>query len=267
MLLTLIDSHCHLDLASFDRDRTKMLQRGRDANISHFIVPAIDAAHWSNLTKITEKYSCLYPAYGLHPVFMEQHQATDIAQLAVYLATNKAIAVGECGLDFFIPEAQSERAKQAQLSLFIQQLELAQQYQLPVIIHARKSLDFILKEIRKRPDLRGVVHSFSGSEQQANQLIERGFYLGFGGVITYTRAKKLRHLVSCLPLEALLLESDAPDQPDALHYGQRNEPAWLKEIANTMAMLRQCSLQHLIETTTQNAFTLFNFPSDTKPMI
>jgi TatD DNase family protein len=194
-------------------------------------------------------------------MFMPQHQQEDLDYLERWLQSETAIAVGECGLDFFIFAKQGDyqQAKKAQLQLFSAQLALAQQYKLPVIIHSRKSLDLVLKEIRQTPNLRGVVHSFSGSLQQAHQLIDLGFYLGFGGPITYTRAKKQQHLVSSLPLDALLLETDARDQADAAHYGLRNEPAFLINIAQTVAKLRGISIQEVAQMTTNNAHQLFKF--------
>jgi TatD DNase family protein len=143
------------------------------------------------------------------------------------------------------------------LHYFIGQLDLAVKHQLPVIIHSRKSLDLILKELRLRPSLTGVVHSYSGSLQQAKQLIELGFYLGFGGPITYPRASKLRSLVVELPLEALLLETDAPDQPDITHRGSRNEPSLLLAIADCIAELRNIPIKEVVEVTTNNSKRLF----------
>jgi TatD DNase family protein len=141
---------------------------------------------------------------------------------------------------------------------FTAQLDLAVQYKRPVIIHARKALDLVLRELRLRPGLQGVIHSFSGSLQQAKQLIDLGFYLGFGGPVTYTRALKLRMLVSELPLSALLIETDAPDQPDASHHGERNQPAWLPNIAACIAELRGIAVEAVAETTSDNAKLLFN---------
>jgi TatD DNase family protein len=257
----LIDTHCHIDNALFDRDFDAVLQRATDNTVSTIIIPAITANNWQKVRFLSKQYKNLHPAYGLHPMFMPQHRLQDLDLLAQWLQSETAIAVGECGLDFFIFDQQGDyqQAKKAQQALFNAQLDLAQQYKLPVIIHSRKSLDLVLKEIRLRPDLRGVVHSFSGSLQQAHQLIDQGFYLGFGGSITYTRAKKHRYLVNSLPLDALLLETDAPDQPDAAHYGRRNEPAFLINIAQTIAELREISLQEVARATTKNAHNLFRF--------
>lgn len=257
----IIDTHCHLDNVLFNTDFDGVLQRAVDNAVSNIIIPAITRASWEKISSLSKQNKNLHAAYGLHPMFMPQHQTQDLDYLEQWLQSEKAIAVGECGLDFFIFDKQGnhQQAKKAQQQLFSAQLALAQQYQLPVIIHSRKSLDLVLKEIRQYPDLCGVVHSFSGSQQQAHQLIDQGFYLGFGGSITYIRAKKHRYLVSSLPLDALLLETDAPDQPDAMHYGLRNEPAFLINIAQTVAELRGISLQEVAQATSNNAHQLFKF--------
>ncbi len=258
---SLIDTHCHLDHALFDSDFDAVLQRATDNIVSDIIIPAITVNNWQKVRSLSKQYKNLHPAYGLHPMFMSQHCLHDLDLLEQWLQSETAIAVGECGLDFFIlgQQGDQQQAKQTQQAFFNAQLDLAQHYQLPVIIHSRKSLDLVLKEIRLRPDLHGVIHSFSGSLQQAHQLIDQGFYLGFGGPITYIRAKKLRYLVSSLPLDALLLETDAPDQPDTTQYGQRNEPAFLITIAQTMAELRGISPQEVARATTKNAHNLFKF--------
>ncbi len=253
-----IDSHTHIDFSDFDDDRSSVLDEAIKSEISHVIVSATTAKGWDKLSKVVGDYQPLCRAvYGLHPMFMADHKAADIETLAKYLQKEHVVAVGEIGLDFFILKHNDEKAKKAQLDLFIAQLEIAVDLDLPVIIHARKSLDIVLREIRRLPQLRGSIHGYSGSLQQAEQLIERGFYLGFGGPITYTRAIKLRKLVEVLPLEYLLLETDSPDQPDTSHYGMRNEPSFIVEVAKTVAELRDISLQEVARVTTHNAQQLF----------
>ena len=253
--MRLIDSHCHLDLSAFDPDRNAVLKRARDNGVTNVIVPAVQATGWEKLQSISGEHNPVqvHPAYGLHPVFERYHEANDLLLLEKQLSHDSTIAVGECGLDFFIDEY--DKAKQ--LSFFTGQLDLAVQHQLPVIIHSRKSLDLVLKELRLRPGLIGVVHSYSGSYQQAKQLIDLGFYLGFGGPITYPRATKLRGLVVGLPLESLLIETDAPDQPDISNHGQRNEPSWLSNIVTCVAELRKTSSEEVAEVTTKNSEQLF----------
>lgn len=264
--MELIDTHCHFDLPIFNNDRHELVHRASALGINRLIMPAIAYKNWDAIKNVQRQYDNdpkinLYAAYGLHPMFISQHEDEHLQALRYWLEHERPIAVGECGLDFFVKDLDQQR----QMRIFSAQVALAAEYDLPLIIHARKSLDSVMKVIRQqmqrsRTHLRGVIHSFSGSEQQAKQCIELGFYLGFGGPMTYPRAKKLRHLVASLPLEALLLETDAPDQPDVACHGQRNEPARLLAIAETFATLRQQPLQTIAEVTTQNAKTLFNLP-------
>jgi TatD DNase family protein len=253
--MRLIDSHCHLDFSVFSEDRELLLQQAHTNHVSDIVIPAVVSETWGELEQLCVEESSvkLHAAYGLHPMFMSSHQPSDLLALERQLSQSDPVAVGECGLDFFVEPYD----QQQQLEYFIGQMDLAVQFQLPMIIHSRKSLDLVLKEIRLRPGLRGVIHSFSGSYQQAKQLIDLGFYLGFGGPITYARAKKLRKLVMELPLESLLLETDAPDQPDVSHHGLRNQPAWLMDIAKVIAELRCVALEQVAEITTKNCCELF----------
>ena len=261
--MQLIDSHSHIDFSEFDNDRKFIIESANNAGVSDIVVSSTTAKRWAIIKTICEeslkqKTKC-HPAYGLHPMFMQEHSAHHLDDLKQLLESEEAIAVGEIGLDYFIDEASEGDNKASQLSLFISQLELADEFKLPVIIHARKSLDIVLKHLRQFPNVVGSIHSFSGSAQQAKQLIDLGFYLGFGGPITYTRATKLRKLVTMLPLESLLLETDSPDQPDALHHKERNEPAYLVNVAKTVAELRKVELTEIAQTTTNNANKLFKF--------
>jgi len=255
--MKLIDSHSHIDFSEFDNDRDATIERASDVGISNIIVSATTAERWSLIKKLCDEQSQCHPAYGLHPMFMGEHKSQHIDDLKHWIEKEKPIAIGEIGLDYFIDEANLEDNKEAQLKLFIAQLELANKFALPVIIHARKSLDIVLKHLRLFPNVTGSIHSFSGSEQQAKQLIDLGFYLGFGGPITYTRATRLRKLIETLPLESLLLETDSPDQPDSLHYNERNEPAYLLNVAQVVAELRNVSVEEVAQITTINAQRLF----------
>jgi len=254
-MMQLIDSHCHLDDARFEHDRAEVLQRAHRAGVIAQLLPAVSAARWPVLQRVLALDEGLYAAYGLHPMLIAEHQDEHLDQLALWLEREKPLAVGECGLDFFVKGLDHT----AQLHFFHQQLDLAVQFKLPVVIHARKAVDQVLAALRQRPSLSGVCHCFSGSEQQAKQLIERGFRLGFGGPITYPRALKLRRLVTRLPLESLLLESDAPDQPDSQHWQQRNEPAYLSQVAQTVAELKGIEQALVATVTTENAWQLFQF--------
>jgi len=252
--MKLIDSHCHFDTAAFEHDREQALARARDRGVYAQIVPAIKQAWWPGIKAVCAAHSDLHPAYGLHPMFMQEHAEAHLLELEQWLNDEHPVAVGECGLDFFI-EAPNKAGQQR---IFEEQLALARQHKLPVIIHARRAVEEVLNTLRRYPGLRGVLHSFSGSLQQARRLIDMGFFLGFGGPVTYPRAKRLRRLVCELPIEGIMLETDAPDQPDIHHRGQRNEPARLEIVLETISQLRGEPPEAIAEATTRNAKTLFS---------
>lgn len=252
----LIDSHCHLDAAEFDTDRAEVLARAQAAGVGAQVVPAVQAAGWPALRELCRAHAQLHPAYGLHPLYLAAHRADHLDLLADWLARERPVAVGECGLDFFVAGLDVE----AQRHYFRRQLELARDFGLPVIVHARRAVDEVIASLRRVGGLRGVVHSYSGSAEQARQLWDLGFCLGFGGPITYERATRLRGIVAQMPGEFLLLESDAPDQPLAGHRGERNEPARLPEVLRTAAALRDESPQSLAALTSANARRLFALP-------
>lgn len=252
--MQLVDSHCHLDAAEFDADREAVIARAGAAGVGMQIVPAVTAASWPKLRDVCAAGAGLYPAYGLHPMFLHEHRPEHLQQLRDWVEREKPRAIGECGLDFFVDNLDPA----AQRMYFQGQLEVARDFQLPLIVHARRALDEVILRIRRVGGLSGVVHSFSGSPEQARQLWELGFMIGLGGPITYTRANRLRGLVTQMPLEFLLLETDAPDQPDAGIRGQRNEPSRLRQILDTVAELRQQAAADIAAQTTANAKRLFN---------
>ncbi|CAA6822445.1 MAG: Putative deoxyribonuclease YjjV [uncultured Thiotrichaceae bacterium] len=257
--MTLFDTHCHLDFKVFESDRSKVIERAKKQGVQDILVPSVSYKNWQAVLDLQEEFAGIHVALGMHPMFLEQHRAEDIKALDFMLEHNVCKAVGECGIDLFVKGLAQH--KQRQVDIFIEHLRLAKKYDLPVIIHARKSLDIVLKYIRQFTGLRGIMHSFSGSRQQAEICIEQGFLLGFGGPVTYPRARKLRELVRTLPLESLLLETDAPDQVDESRYGERNEPAFLPAIMNTFAELREISPTEVADVTTQNAKALLRLNS------
>ncbi len=249
----LVDSHTHLDLEAFDADRPAVMARAAAAGVQHMVAPATDCASWPRVRALCDGRADTHPAYGLHPLFMDRHRSEHLDSLGDWLAGNPAVAVGEIGLDYHQPGTDRE----LQLRFFETQLRLARDLGLPVIVHARQALEETSLALRRCAGLRGVVHSFSGSEQQAAKLWDLGFHLGIGGPVTYQRAQRLRRIVAGMPIQFLLLESDAPDQPDAAHRGQRNEPARLVEVLRCVAALRGESEQHVAQATTANATRLF----------
>lgn len=251
--MRLVDTHVHLDVAEFDGDRGHVVQRARQAGVVHQVVPAIDAAGWPGLRAACAASRGVHAAYGLHPVFLDRHEPSHLESLRGWITRERPVAVGECGLDFFVDGLDRER----QQAFFDAQLRTARDFDLPVIVHARHAVDAVIASIRCIGGLRGVVHSFGGSRQQAEALWREGFLLGIGGPVTYERARRLRALVSDMPIEHLLLETDAPDQPDAAHRGQRNEPERLVLVAETIATLRGDTPGRIAEATTRNAMRLF----------
>lgn len=245
----LIDTHCHLDVRDFDPDRAQVLAAARRQGVGPILVPAIHAAGWPGLLALCRQEPELYPALGLHPVYLDQHQPDDLDELAGLIDRANPVAVGEIGLDFFLPDLDRER----QQALFAHQLDLAAAAGLPVLIHARKSHDQVLAGLRRHPVPGGIVHAFNGSPQQAQQYLALGFKLGFGGMLTFARSSRLRALATTLPLEALVLETDAPDMSGAAHRGERNSPAFLPEVLQALAQLRGQDADYLAEQTSHNA--------------
>jgi TatD DNase family protein len=253
----LTDSHCHLDAPEFDHDRDEVILRARAMGVMRQVVPAIEAKGWPRLRNLCRTATGLFPAYGLHPMYLSSHQPAHLQELGEWIAHERPVAVGECGLDFFVEGLDPE----TQRLYFDGQLALARDFDLPVIVHARRAVDAAIASFKRIGGLRGVVHSFSGSPEQARQLWQLGFLVGIGGPATYSRANRLRGLVAEMPLEHLLLETDAPDQPDAGIRGQRNEPARLSFICQTIAELRSVDAEIIAAATSANAQRLFNLPA------
>jgi len=233
-----------------------VIARARQAGVSEQVIPAIALSGFEKLRALCRANEGLHPAWGLHPMYLAEHRPEHLDALHGWLERERPVALGECGLDFFVEGLDAD----AQRMYFVRQLELARTFDLPVILHARRAVDEVIATIRRIGGLRGVVHSFSGSEEQARQLWKLGFLIGLGGPITYERAHRLRALVATMPLEFLLLETDAPDQPLATRRGERNEPAWLGEVLATVATLRGEDPQAIAQATTHNACRLFGLP-------
>ena len=249
----LIDSHSHIDVDAFASDRADVLARAREAGVASQIVPAILAAGWPALAALCARETGLHPAYGLHPMYLAEHRPEHLEDLGRWLARDECVAVGECGLDFYVEGLDAETQRRT----FERQLELAREHDLPVVLHARRAVEEVIATVRRVGVASGVVHSYSGSAEQARQLYQLGFCIGLGGPITYERANRLRALVRDMPLEHLLLETDSPDQPTARHRGERNEPARLVEVLRTVAELRGEDEGRIAEVTTLNAKRLF----------
>ena len=250
----LIDSHCHLDFESFDIDRDQVLQRAQDNNINDIIVPGTEKKYWQRINQLCSRYKQLHPCYGLHPYWVSDHDKHDLKSLDSYIENNPAVALGECGLDF----RDDQTDKKTQLYFFESQLDIANNHQLPVVIHSVRATETIIQSVKKFTDLKGMIHSYSGSAEQAKQLIDLGFYISVGGSVTYDNAKTIKSVVKHIPLTSLLLETDAPDQPGKKNKGERNEPAYLVNTLDTISTLRDTSQSNIAKQTTKNARTLFS---------
>ena len=257
-----IDSHCHLDAPEFDADRDAVVVRARAAGVSQIVIPAVGAFDFDTVRLLAHRQGLAY-ALGIHPLCVMQAGEQDLALLAGKLTEHaddpRLVAVGEIGLDFFVPGLDAER----QQLFYTAQLKLARRFGLPVILHVRRSADQLLKGLRRHPVSGGIAHAFNGSAQQAQTFIELGFKLGFGGTLTFDRSLQIRRLAAELPESALVLETDAPDIPPHWLYktaaervqGQgsaRNEPAELPRIAESLAALRGLTLAQTAAITSAN---------------
>lgn len=249
----LIDTHCHLDAAEFDHDRDAVIRSARAAGVACVVVPAVEVAHFDRVRALADAGRDYVYALGIHPMVVERADDLDLERLREALARHRndpaLVAVGEIGLDHFVPGLDRER----QSRFFTAQLKLAQAFDLPVILHVRQAQDQVLKHLRQTPVCGGIAHAFNGSPQQAEAFIKLGFVLGFGGAMTFERALRIRRLARELPAEALVLETDSPDiAPSWVHPG-RNQPSELQGIADTLATLRHCSIEVVIRQTALNA--------------
>lgn len=253
--MEIVDTHCHLDVADFDLDRDDVLEQCHSHGITNIIIPAIESKTWSKLIDLCQLNAGLYPALGLHPIFIEQHQSDDINKLKQLVEKSLPIAIGEIGLDFYLKNLDKEK----QLELFEQQLLIAKKHNLPVILHVRKAHDQVLQLLKKIKVKGGFCHAFNGSMQQAEQYIALGFKLGFGGTLTYKNSTKIHELAKSLPLESIVLETDAPDMVVESHRGERNSPEFIVEALSALAAIKNESIDFIAKQTTQNANDVMNF--------
>lgn len=250
----LVDSHCHLDAAEFAADREAVVARAQQAGVRAIIVPAVSLASLASTAAMALTWpDWAYPAYGLHPIYAHADDA--LIQLRAWLRQHPAVAIGEIGLDGL----HSALSATEQEALFIAQLRLAQEHDLPVLLHVRRAVDSVLKCLRRHPVKGGIAHAFNGSQQQAEQFIAMGFKLGFGGALSYPRALQLRRLATQLPLESLVLETDGPDIPP--EWAARSEPADIARTAALLAQLRGIAPDVVAQTTGRNVAALFNWPT------
>jgi TatD DNase family protein len=257
-----IDTHCHLDAPEFDADRDAVVARAQAAGVTRLVIPAVAVAHFEATRALAHRHGFAY-ALGIHPMYLDDAEDADLERLDQALADARddprLVAVGEIGLDHFVPGL--DRARQERF--YVGQLKLARRHGLPVILHVRRSADALLKQLRRFEVPGGIAHAFNGSAQQALAFVGLGLRLGFGGAATFDRALQIRELARSLPLEALVVETDAPDIPPYWLYrtaGQRasgdvsrNEPAELPRIGAVLAGLRGMAVEEFARASSANA--------------
>jgi TatD DNase family protein len=252
----LIDTHLHLDAAEFDADRAAVLAQARAGGVGGFVVPGVDRAGFARVLALAAREPDVFPALGIHPLYVNAATDDDLAALDHLLAQGACVAVGEIGLDHYVAEFDAARQEQ----FFLAQLGLARHHGLPVILHLRRAVDDVLKALRRIRVCGGIAHAFNGSLQQARMFIELGFKLGFGGAMSFPGSTRIRRLAAELPLEAIVLETDAPDIAPAWARGERNVPLNLARYARILAGLREMALADIIKATTTNARAALALP-------
>lgn len=248
----LIDTHCHLDAAEFDADRDAVAAAAEQQDIGLIVVPAVERANFGAVASVCRVYAACRAAYGIHPMYVDRARDEDLVVLADTVRREHPVAVGEIGLDRFVDVRDDARQER----YFAAQLQIARENDLPVLLHVRRAIDPVLKHLRRAAVSGGIAHAFNGSRQQADEFIKLGFKLGFGGMLSFPNARRIRALAAELPLDAIVLETDAPDMAPRWKVGVRNTPDQLFLIANTLAELRGISPQAVAVATSANAFAV-----------
>ena len=252
-----IDTHCHLDAAEFAGEEDLIAQQSAQLGVSCIVIPAVERANFAAVAALAQRQpNCRY-ALGIHPMYVERADESDLQalrdMLPVALTDPRFVAIGEIGLDFFVPALREGPLRIKQEYFYTEQLKIARDFGLPVLLHVRRAQDDILKYLRRIAVPGGIAHAFNGSAQQARTFIGLDFKLGFGGAMTFTRALQIRRLAAELPLEAIVLETDAPDIAPAWLHPQRNSPQQLPRIGDVLAQLRGMAVDEVAQATTANA--------------
>ncbi|WP_192873452.1 TatD family hydrolase [Pseudomonas congelans] len=261
MNVTLIDTHTHLDFPDFDADRAQVLDTCLTLGVQRMVVLGVYQRNWQRLWALTEANSCLYAAFGMHPVYNDEHRTEHLTELGDWLTRLQGhpqlCAVGEIGLDYYVEQPDKAR----QQALFDAQLQLAADFNLPALLHVRRShADVIATLKRHKPKRSGIIHAFAGSREEAREYIRLGFKLGLGGAATWPQALRMHRVIAELPLDSVVLETDSPDMAPAMHPYQRNSPQHLPDICAAIAGLMNISPARLAQASTDNACELFDWP-------
>ncbi|WP_294738653.1 TatD family hydrolase [uncultured Pseudomonas sp.] len=258
--MELIDSHTHLDFPDFDADRSEVLMRSRESGVRRMVVLGVYQQNWQRLWDLVQTDADLFAAFGLHPVYLDDHRPADLTELGDWLTRlsghRQLCALGEIGLDYFLEQLDRER----QQALFEAQLKLAVDFQLPALLHVRRSHAAVIATLKRiRLPRGGIIHAFAGSQEEAREYIKLGFKLGLGGAATWPQALRMHKVIARLPLETVVLETDSPDMAPVMYPGQRNSPEHLRDICTALAERMGISPSALAQASTRNACELFNW--------
>ncbi|TBU88632.1 TatD family hydrolase [Phytopseudomonas dryadis] len=258
--MQLIDTHTHLDFPDFDADRDAVLAQARARGVNRLVVLGVYLDNWQRLWELVQRHDGLYAAFGLHPVYLERHRPEHLHALRDWLGRlhgqDKLCAVGEFGLDYYLDDLDRQR----QQSLFEAQLQLAEAFELPVLLHVRRAHAPTIAALKRfRLRRAGIIHAFAGSHEEAREYLKLGFKLGLGGAPTWPRARRLRQVIMRLPLDAVVLETDSPDMAPSMHPDGRNSPVHLPDICSNLAELFGVSAEQLATASSRNAARVFGW--------
>ena len=252
----LFDSHCHIDFPQFESKLDTLLAKSIEAGIGGILIPGVKREGWRRIRQITARSQICHTALGLHPMYVKHHKETHLHDLEMALSVGPIAAIGEIGLDYY----ESDTNRDEQMMYFKAQVDIAKEAKLPVVMHVRKAHDQVLQVLKQANFAEGgIVHAFNGSENQAERYIDMGFKLGFGGAMTFPRAAKLRRMATILPLESIVLETDAPDMPPVTCKSKFNTPLHLFDNFRTLVELRDEPSREIAIQTTANAVSVLHF--------
>ena len=249
----MIDTHAHIYLPEFDLDRQKIILDAQNNGVEKIFMPAIDSTTHTAMLKVQEKFACCVAMIGVHPCSVKENFEEEIKVVKNYLSRQRFLAIGEIGLDFYWDVSFSAQ----QYTAFEEQIKISLEYDLPIVIHSRNSIDECIKTVQQYPGAKGVFHCFSGNEKQAKDIIDLGFMLGIGGVVTFKNAG-LDNVIQKIGISNIILETDAPYLAPVPFRGKRNEPAYIKLIAEKLSAITGYTVKEIEEITTSNAIKLFN---------
>lgn len=261
-----IDTHCHLDAAEFEGQSIKFADLAGQAGVTAIVIPAVHPSNFKTVASLARQRKDCFYALGIHPMYVATTHESELLALRNEVERamsfppelSRFVAIGEIGLDYFVPALTESPLKEKQEYFYVEQLKIARDFGLPVLLHVRKSQDAILKQLRRIKVDTGIAHAFNGSVQQANAFIDLGFKLGFGGAMTFSRALQIRRLATELPLHNIVLETDAPDIPPSWLQEGANSPMQLPKIGEVLAELRGISVAEVARQTSNNALAVLS---------